>query len=315
LTDPAQAARLAKLLQSVENAHALLRPLLMVLFPAQPRLEPCSLNQLVQEAAHRLEPEAAASGVAMEFSLDPNLQAGGFDPGMLGEGLVCLLRSGLRHSSESRVKKLRVGTRQSGRTFQLVCQDTGRALTPEEAQRVFQLSHAQDAESLGLSVIASVAKAHGGRITVRSQEGLGNAFLLELPMSEAQPPAPPARLEGKRLLVVDDEAFLLDCLVDAMEAWGCRVTPCSQGAEAVQKLEAGSFDGIISDIRMPGLSGIQLYGWLQSNQPAMTGRILLTTGDSFDPDTRAFLERTKAPHLGKPFDLKKLKQSLLDLLA
>jgi CheY-like chemotaxis protein len=115
--------------------------------------------------------------------------------------------------------------------------------------------------------------------------------------------------------VVDDEQFLLECLVDAIGSWGCAVTPCAQGAEAIEQLKASAFDLIISDIRMPGLTGIQLYQWIQANQPPMTRRILFTTGDSFDPDTRTFLEGATLPHLGKPFDLKKLKQAVTDLLG
>jgi len=47
----------------------------------------------------------------------------------------------------------------------------------------------------------------------------------------------------------------------------------------------------------------------------MVDRILFTTGDSFDPETRRFLDQFQAPHLGKPFDLKKLKMALGDLLV
>jgi CheY-like chemotaxis protein len=66
---------------------------------------------------------------------------------------------------------------------------------------------------------------------------------------------------------------------------------------------------------MPGLTGIQMFDWLQEHQPRMAQRIMFTTGDTFDPNTRAFLERVQVPNLGKPFDLKKLKQSLSTLLA
>jgi CheY-like chemotaxis protein len=103
--------------------------------------------------------------------------------------------------------------------------------------------------------------------------------------------------------------------VDAMTAWGCEVTACGLAAEAIQKLQIDAYDLIISDIRMPGLSGIQLYAWIQAHQPAMTRRILYTTGDSFDPETREFLDHARLPNLSKPFDLKKLKQALGDLLA
>ena len=313
--DPQQAGRIAKLLQTLENTQDLLRPFLMVLYPLAPQRTACDLNQLVREAAARVEAEAAAAGVVLDFTLDPHLAESGLDPTMVREGIVCLLRSGLQQSAASAARRLRVGTRQSGHSQQLVCQDTGPALPASEAKRVFELGYARDVESLGLCVISCVAQAHGGKISVRSQDGLGNAFLVELPMADAQIPNPPVSLQGQRVMVVDDESFLLECLVDALTAWGCQVTACAQGNEAIQKLQTGSFDGIVSDIRMPGLGGIQLFQWIQANQPQMAKRILFTTGDSFDPETRAFLQKMQVPSLGKPFDLKKLKDAVGELLA
>ncbi len=314
-TEAERGVRVDKLLQSVEHAEALARPLLMLMYPPAPRLEACNLNDLVQEAAQGLEAEAAAAGVTLELTLDPGLQPCGLDPAMIREGLACLVRHGLRQTGNSAAPRLRVGTRQSGPVQQLVCHDTGQALNEQDPERLFDFARAGDADSLGLCVIASVAQAHGGRITIRSQEGQGNAFLVELPMADVPAPKPFASLEGQKVLVVDDEAFLLECLADAIGSWGSQATPCSQGAEAIQNLESGRYDLIVSDIRMPGLNGIQLYDWIKAQQPHMASRILFTTGDSFDPDTRAFLERAQAPHLGKPFDLKKLKQALTDLLA
>ena len=314
--DSQQAARIGKLLQSVDNVQTLLRPLLMVISPSTPNLGPGNLNTLVQEAAKRLEGEAVAAGVTLEFTLDPNLQPSSMDETMLREGIVSLIRSGIHASTRSGAKRLRLGTRQTGRTLQLVCQDSGPVISEAAARNIFELAHAKDIESLGTSVIACVTRAHGGKISLRSQEGAGNAFLMELPMPESAPVQnPEVSFQGKRILVVDDEEFLLECLVDAISGWGCEVTPCSLAAEAVQKLQIGTYDLIISDIRMPGLSGIQFFKWIQDNQPAMTRQILFTTGDTFDPDTRAFLDQEHAPHLGKPFDLKKLKMALATLMA
>jgi CheY-like chemotaxis protein len=114
--------------------------------------------------------------------------------------------------------------------------------------------------------------------------------------------------------VVDDETFLLECLVDALSAWGVEVTSSARGDDAVQQLESGSFDLIVCDIRMPGLSGMELFDWLKAQRPTMTQRILYTTGDTFDERTREFLDSSQVPYLGKPFDLKQLKQSLERLL-
>ncbi len=312
--DPGQQLRMSRLLQAVDAAQNLLRPLLMVLSPSSPRLESANLNRLVQEAGKRVEAEAAATGVAMDFTLDPNVPDCGLDPDQVREALVSLFRSGIFAAVKSTVKRVRVGTRLAGNLIQVVSQDTGPAIPEPEKGRVFELAGASDVEALGLCTVATVAQSHGGRVSVRSQDGVGNAFLVELPMSDAAPPSAAPSLKGRKILVVDDEAFLLECLVDAMGAWGCEVTPCGLAAEAIQKLQLASFDLIVSDIRMPGLTGIQLFEWISEHQPEMTKKIIFTTGDAFDPETRTFLEQAKLPHLGKPFDLKKLKQAMGDLL-
>ncbi len=188
-----------------------------------PAWRSCNLNDLVQEAAQGLEAEAAAAEVILELTLDPSLQPCALDPAMIREGLACLLRHGLRQPGNATARRLRVGTRQSGPVLQLVCQDTGHALKEQDPDRLLDLPQAGDVESLGLCVIASVARAHGGRITVRSQEGQGNAFLVELPMADDPAPKPSASLQGQKVLVVDDEAFLLECLVDAIGSWGSQV--------------------------------------------------------------------------------------------
>jgi len=315
VTDPLLAQRFHKLFQAVDSAQALMKPVLMVLSATPPRLASTQLNALVQEAAKRLEGEAAAAGVNLDISCDPMLPQTNLDPDQVRDGLMNLLRSSLYAATRSAVKRVRIGTRIGGGSIQVVSQDTGPAIPEEHWSKVFELSSVTDMESLGLCVAASVARAHGGRASMRSQTGAGNAILLEFPMTDALPaPNSTPSLQGTRILAVDDEAFLLECLVDAMTSWGCEVTPCALAAEAIQKLQQDSYDLIISDIRMPGLTGIQLFQWIQDHQNRMASRILFTTGDTFDPETREFLDQANLPHLGKPFDLKRLKQAIGDLL-
>jgi two-component system NtrC family sensor kinase len=313
--DPEQEARMQKFLHSAEMVQTLLRPLLMVMSPSSPRRVPCHLNQLVQDAARRVEPEAAAAGVTMDYTLDPGLVECAMDPEQMAEAISCMMRNGVFNACRSPMKRLRVGTRRVDRTLHLVCQDSGPAIAEAKRAGIFDMKEVNDIDSLGLCVVANVAKGHGGRISVRSQEGVGNAFLLELPMMEVNPAPSPVVLAGKKILVVDDEDFLLECLADAISTWGCKVTPCSLAAEAIQKLQNDTYELIISDIRMPGLTGIQLFDWIKEHQPEMASRILYTTGDSYDPETKAFLEGSSLPHLGKPFDLKKLRQAIEEILA
>jgi len=317
--DPHQAEQAARLAKAVDSIQSLLQPLQTVLNPPSPRPIPVQVNDLVREAASLVDAKAQRMGVTLELNLDPSLSKTALDAGLMVQAFTNLLLNGMQAMALSPIKRLRVATRTSGESLQVVFQDTAPALGEARQAELFDPAHATTTEALGLPIADIIARQHGGRLSTRSQEGLGNAFLMELPCVAVQEAAPvpvhaPAGLKGSRALVVDDESFLLECLVDALGAWGMEVESSPRGDEAIQKLKAGTFDVIVSDIRMPGLSGVDLYDWLKVERPAMTRRILYTTGDSFDAKTREFLEASQVPYLGKPFDLKQLKQSLERLL-
>ena len=316
--DPHQAEQAARLAKAVDSIQSLLQPLQTVLNPPSPKPLPAQVNDLVREAVSLVEAKAQRMGVTLELNLDPALPQTALDAGLVVQALANLLLNGLQAMALSPIKRLRVATRSSAENLQIVVQDTGPAIPEARQAELFDPAQATTTEALGLPIADIIARQHGGRISTRSQEGLGNAFLLELPFVTA--PAPvvvpvtPSGLKGAKALVVDDESFLLECLVDALGAWGMEVESSPRGDEAIQKLQTGVFDVIVSDIRMPGLSGVDLFEWLKVQRPAMTRRILYTTGDSFDVKTREFLEASQVPYLGKPFDLKQLKQSLERLL-
>ena len=306
--------RLAKAIGSVQD---LLLPLQTLLNPPAPARIPVQLNELVAEVAALVQPKAQQVGVTVELSLDPSLPVSDLDEGLLRQALTSLLLSSLQSLTLRPVKQLRVSTRFSGDSLHVVVQDSG-PLIPEARQaELFDAAAITNTEGMGLPLANSICRQHGGRLSVQSQEGSGNAFLMEIPHGVAAPRAvaPSGGLQGKRILVVDDESFLLECLVDALGAWGVDVASSTRGDEAIEQLKQGTFDLIVSDIRMPGLSGVELYDWLKVERPDMTRRILYTTGDSFDTKTREFLETNQVPYLGKPFDLKQLKQSLELLLG
>ncbi|MBI4912762.1 MAG: PAS domain S-box protein [Acidobacteria bacterium] len=316
LQNSPQSPKVNRLSHAVESVQTLMRPLLVVLMPSTPQPVATNLSTLVREACRRVEPEAAASGVSLEFNLDPQLPEVGLDPDQMGEALVGLVRNSICALARAPVKRVRIGTRKAEGSVQLVVQDTAPALTEAQQAGVFKFAQAPSLEALGPVVAAAVVQAHKGRINVRSQEGIGNAYLAEFPIEAGRSATPPsAGLEGRRVLVVDDEPILLEVLTEALVSWGCTVVTSGDGQEAVRQLGESPFDLVVSDIRMPGIGGIELYEWMEAQRPELCRRLLFTTGDSFDQETRQFLDRSGIPFLGKPFDLKKFKQGLERLLA
>jgi two-component system NtrC family sensor kinase len=69
------------------------------------------------------------------------------------------------------------------------------------------------------------------------------------------------------------------------------------------------------DIKMPGMSGIELYRHFQKISPSLAERVVFITGDVMGPSTMAFLSKTKVPYIIKPFDAKQLKAEVNRVLA
>ena len=80
------------------------------------------------------------------------------------------------------------------------------------------------------------------------------------------------------------------------------------------KLESASYDIVLMDIRMPGMSGMELYAKVIDTHPELTGKVIFMTGDSSDVTTRAFLEQNNLKFLAKPFDIETLLKKVNELL-
>ena len=175
---------------------------------------------------------------------------------------------------------------------------------------------------LGLSIAHTLIENHGGSIYAKSVPG-NTVFTIELPLArDSQPtidqrqtqplPKPPARQDKKhgRILVVDDEVAIVDAICDFLDLQNISVDKANDGNEAVRLLEKGSYDAIISDIRMPGLDGPELYEKAAAIDPAYRKRFLFMSGDLVRESTQGFVSTLECPCLLKPFPLQVLFQHL-----
>ena len=197
--------------------------------------------------------------------------------------------------------------------------DSGPGMTEEIAGHVFEPFFTTKGEGegtgLGLSICQGIVKEHGGRITLDTKPGGGATFTVELPGGARAPlaePAPAPVAAGKRLriLVVDDEPHILYYMRATLESWGHAVEVASDGAYALERAIAGDFDVIICDLRMPHLSGREMYQKLARHDPRAAERIIFATGDTVRGDTLQFLETLGRPYLHKPFTLAELRAVL-----
>jgi CheY-like chemotaxis protein len=116
-----------------------------------------------------------------------------------------------------------------------------------------------------------------------------------------------AKAARQAILVIEDEPSVIAFLRAALERKGYAVVDAASGAEGLQRLAKGQYAGVISDIRMPGaVNGAEVHAWIQKNRPELKSRIILISGDTANSDTQAFLTKSGAPCIEKPFRVQQL---------
>jgi CheY-like chemotaxis protein len=218
-----------------------------------------------------------------------------------------------------------VATRRAGQTIEVVVEDDGPGLPQGAESRVFDpfftTKPAGVGTGLGLSICHGIVAEHGGSIRAENRPEGGARIVIEIPIlgpdpSGAEPPRGPSPDPGvpaaplRRILIVDDEAAIQDVLVEMLTQQGHQVDTASSGETALRKLRERRYDLIVSDLRMPGLSGMDLYDRIGRDDPAVAERIVFMTGDLVNEESSRFLQRVRNLCLPKPFTLDSLRDTL-----
>ena len=204
--------------------------------------------------------------------------------------------------------------------------DNGPGIPTENLNKIFEpfftTKEVGRGTGLGLSICYGIIRQHGGDLWAESVVGGGATFHIELPVvtPEGEPTGPSANpgqtthLEV-HLLVVDDEPLIRNLLAKFSTMQRFSVDLAEEGYEAWRKLQSRSYDCILLDLKMPGMSGTELYGLIQAADKEVAKKVIFITGDTVNPDTRNFIEANQNPVMIKPFELKELHSQVLELVG
>ena len=117
------------------------------------------------------------------------------------------------------------------------------------------------------------------------------------------------------ILVVDDEDNLRDVLVEVLRRDGHDVDSAVDGAEALRRAEERRYDLVVTDLRMPGLEGPELYRALRARYPDPPPRVIFMSANTGIDEYASFLAETGEPALEKPFNLADMRQVVMQVLA
>ncbi len=204
----------------------------------------------------------------------------------------------------------------------IVVRDTGAGMDEQTCARVFEpfftTRQLGRGTGLGLASAYGIVRNHGGQLSVDSKVGEGTAFFLHLPASKKSVPDvdEPATsvVDGAGLiLLVDDEASVLQVTQLLLEEVGYRVLSAHDGAEALRLFEQHRQEIalVVLDMVMPGMSGTDVFEKVR----AVDGvPVLLSSGYAQDAKADELLRRGANGFIQKPFGLEELSQKLHEII-
>jgi PAS domain S-box-containing protein len=258
---------------------------------------PVSPLAVAEDALALFAPQADAKGLWLECEAEGDLpDSVMIDADRVRQVLLNLVGNAVKFTDHGSVR-LVVGYDADGERLRLRVEDTGAGMDADQQQKLFQRFSQVDASStrkhggtgLGLAICKGLTEAMGGVITVSSVLGAGSTFALDIAAPRATPPGEAEeareegggwRLDGVRVLVVDDNAVNRELARAVLESFGSEVGEAASGRAAVEAASLEPFDCILMDLRMPGLSGMEALLEIRAAQgPNQDVPILAFTAD------------------------------------
>ncbi len=213
-------------------------------------------------------------------------------------------------------------------------EDTGVGMDREFIPRLFEAFSQEDSgntnryggSGLGMAITKGFIEMMGGRIAVESEKGVGTTFVVTVGMkrtdkrempeaAEEEVPEAAVSLEGRHILVVEDQAVNAEIIMMMLQHEHMTSEPAGNGQQAVEifsQSKPGHFDAILMDMRMPVMDGLEATGKIRKldRTDAQTVPIIALTANAFEEDIKNCLDAGMNEHLAKPVDLELLKTVL-----
>jgi two-component system NtrC family sensor kinase len=315
LQEPLQVIR-----QEAERAATIVKNLLSFARSQEGERTRQPIRALLESVLALLRNQLMANKIEATVEIEPGLPDIEVSPNQIKQVFVNVINNACQAiAGDAPSGRIWIAAKRAQDSVLVSVTDSGPGMTEDVAAHVFEpfftTKREGEGTGLGLSICQGIVKEHGGHITLDTRPGGGATFTLELPIGAdatraAVAPLPTTESKHLSILVVDDEPHILHYMRATLESWGHTVEVASDGTYALERALAGPFDVIICDLRMPHLSGREMYAKLARQDPRVAERIIFATGDTVRGDTLQFLERLGRPYLRKPFTLAELRAAL-----
>jgi PAS domain S-box-containing protein len=303
-------------------------------------VRPVDPNSFIEAAVEAVRPAAGAKGVRVQKVMDTGVVSVSGDPVRLQQVVWNLLSNAIKFTP--RGGRVQVRLERVNSHVEIAVSDTGAGITPEFLPHVFDRFRQADQKTtrrhgglgLGLAIVRHLVELHGGTVRAESEgEGQGSTFTVLLPVAPVYAAEPsegrvhpasretlpffdcPDRLDGLRVLAVDDEPDTRELLKAGLGHCGAVVTVVGSAAEAIEALRASTPDVLISDIGMPDEDGYALMRKVRALPAAEGGNVpaIALTAYARVEDRMQALRAGYQMHVTKPVELAELAAIIASL--
>jgi len=291
-------------------------------------IRPVDLRTVIEGALDAVRPAAEAKAIRLQSVLDPRAAPITGDSGRLQQVIWNLLMNAVKFTPKG--GRVQVHLQRVNSHVEIIVSDTGPGIAPDVLPFIFERFTQADSSStrahsglgLGLALVKHLVELHGGSVDAQSPgEGKGATFVVRLPLTIAEIPAglrprlhptastiegllPGPRLDGLRVLVVDDDPDALNLASAILTDAGAEVRTCLSAPEALAVLQQWRPHVLVSDIEMPGEDGYSLIRKvraLDSEHGGKTPAVALTAYGRTQ-DRMLSLTAGYSMHVPKPVD-------------
>lgn len=298
-------------------------------------VQPADPNAFIDAAVDAVRPAAEAKGVRIQKIIDTAAISIPGDPARLQQVVWNLLSNAIKFTP--RDGRVQIRSERVNSHLEIVVSDTGQGIAADFLPHVFDRFRQADQKTsrlhggmgLGLAIVRHLVEMHGGTVHASSEgEGKGATFTVMLPISPVYQLDPSGgrvhpgardllspilddctdRLDGIRILIVDDEADTRELLKQGLEYCGATVRVVGSAAEALNAMMATVPDVLISDIGMPGVDGYDLIRQVRGLPAERGGKVpaIALTAYTRIEDRLQALRAGYDMHVPKPVELAEL---------
>tara|TARA_R110002096_G_scaffold206192_4_gene392314 strand:- start:2623 stop:4293 length:1671 start_codon:yes stop_codon:yes gene_type:complete len=282
-----------------------------------------NLIDVVRESIEFVRPQLRLKRSTLEFTLPDGSELRSKLNRVQIQQVLVNLMTNAQHAIADRGEdgRISVSIESDQSNAYVVVQDNGTGMSREVRNKLFQPFFTTKEEGsgtgLGLSICQDIANRHLGTLECTSTEGRGSSFQFRLPLNEpdggsestapAQLPSVPSEKSRSKsdqhfaILIVEDEDSIRWMLAKLFRKISEDVSVAASAEEALELCQQQDFDIIVSDMHMPGLSGVELFHRIHQQNAAQHPNFVLITGDISDPKIQQLASESEIEVVNKPF--------------